>query len=138
MISGIFNVADKVFALTLVQNEGVIRLDQPNNQYQTSTSGKNRKRFCDPKSGAKEGWNNYSKDLFSYLCQEITKVRSEPETGEQLEIMMRHTFAGRNTTFSKTFLVMNLEQPNVGRSVSKHRFLLTESQFYCKILKKEC
>jgi len=61
-----------------------------------ASSMKKRKRFCDAKSGTREGkWMVEGQQLFNRLCEEVKQLRNEPETGkkfdETMRIMLRET-----------------------------------------------
>ena len=57
---------------------------------------KKRKRFCDPMSGRKKGWELKGKRLYNTLCNGVSKLREDVSTGETMEHNMREVFRIEN------------------------------------------
>ena len=92
LISDIFTVTDEAFGLILLHNEYHVWEDQQGRKGSNKTITnveKKRKRYCDAKSGSREGWMREGKELFTELCLRIVELRKRPETGVRLEEMIR-------------------------------------------------
>ena len=103
-----FTIEDEAFGIILVHNEVERWIDQlEDNSATTSTcsvqkddldSKKTNKRFCDPKSGNRDGWTKEGIELFNYLCGEVQKLRNDKETGCILEAKIRQKIVGKKRT----------------------------------------
>ena len=101
-ISEMFSVSDEAFALLLLYNEHHVWIDNMRNGEQSVDSEdegtsdtrkkKKRKRFCDPSSGRKQGWEWKGKKLYNTLCKQVRQLRECKSTGESLDKMMMERF----------------------------------------------
>ena len=99
LISEMFTIEDEAFALILVHNEVERWIDQLEEDSVTTSASsgekdivdslKTNKKFCDPKSGNRDGWTKEGIELFNYLCGAVQKLRSDKETGCILEAKIR-------------------------------------------------
>ena len=95
LISEIFSVADEAFGLVMLHNE----YDVWKGHYSKASKDNNhRKKFLDSKSGRKDGWTEEGKNLFYELCEEVKKLRDQPETGMDLEIQIKNRVLGRKVS----------------------------------------
>lgn len=105
-ISEIFSVSDEAFALLLLYNEhhvwvdnmrtGEESVDSEDEGTSKTRKKKKRKRFCDPSSGRKQGWEWRGKKLYNTLCKKVQQLREDKSTGEALEKMMMERFQLEN------------------------------------------
>ena len=79
LLSKIYTVSDEAFGLLMLFNEFHCweedvekRSGNANRLVKTSN-----KRFCDPRSGSKQGWSEDGRNLYQYLCFEVDKRRKE-------------------------------------------------------------
>ena len=93
LISEMFSVADEAFALVVLFNEYDVWEEQIIAEDEGRQPAK-KKRFCDSKSGRRDGWKREGKNLFFKLCMEVEKLRSDPETGKELEEKVKYRLAG--------------------------------------------
>ena len=92
LISDIFTVTDEAFGLIMIHNEYHVWEDHQGRKGNNNTITKvekKRKRYCNKYSGSRDGWMKEGKELFTELCLRIEKLRKQPETGVQLEEMIR-------------------------------------------------
>ena len=102
LISDIFTVADEAFGMILLHNEYHVWEDQQERKGQdniNTNAEKKRKRYCDAKSGSRDGWMKEGQELFHDLCKSIDELRKQPETGVQLEEMIRKRFMEESGTY---------------------------------------
>ena len=95
-IGEIFSVTDEAFGLLIIYNEHHVWKSQDEAKRRdpgTKETVRKRKKFCDSTSGSRQGWMTAGLDLMNDLCIEISKLRKEQETGEDLEISIRDKFA---------------------------------------------
>jgi hypothetical protein len=121
-----FSIEDEAFGLILVHNEVERWIDQLeedsaingttcNGEKDDLGSIKTNKKFCDPKSGNRDGWTKEGIELFNYLCGAVQKLRNDNETGCILEAKLRQKFVGikENTT--------DVSRPEVDDRTKKRR-----------------
>ena len=95
LISDIFSVTDEAFGLMVIHNEYHVWEDIRSRKAGSSgnaTELKKRKRYCDANSGRRDGWMKEGQLLFDKLCRRVHDLREQPETGRELEEMMRNRF----------------------------------------------
>mmetsp|Transcript_1367 Transcript_1367/g.2862 ORF Transcript_1367/g.2862 Transcript_1367/m.2862 type:complete len:681 (-) Transcript_1367:32-2074(-) len=105
-ISEMFSVSDEAFALLVLYNElhvwkeNMKQGDQPIDSEENSTDQrkrkKKRKRFCDPMSGRKQGWELKGKRLYNKLCNCVSELRENVSTGVIMEQNMMEVFRMEN------------------------------------------
>lgn len=91
LISDIFSVADEAFGLIMLHNEYDV---WKGNYFKTSKTNSNKKKFLDAKSGRRDGWTEEGKNLFYELCEEVKKLRDQPETGLEIETQIKNRLLG--------------------------------------------
>ena len=121
-----FSIEDEAFGLILVHNEVERWIDQLeedsaaggttcNGEKEDLGSIKTNKKFCDPKSGNRDGWTKEGIELFNYLCGAVQKLRNDNETGCILEAKLRQKFVGIKETNT------NVSMPEVDYRTKKRR-----------------
>lgn len=101
LISDIYTTSDEAFALLVLYNEAHVWKQQYNFEAQRindTTNGNKKwkspryaKRFCDAKSGNKQGWSEEGQNVFNALCREVDRRRAEPAS-KDLEEKIRAKF----------------------------------------------
>ena len=91
LLSKIFTVEDEAFALLMLYNELHVWESALRKKKDPSLKLE-QKRFCDAKSGRRDGWAPEGKVLYRKLCAEIKELRQDPKTGEAFEKQMRERF----------------------------------------------
>lgn len=94
LVSKIYSITDEAFGLLIIYNEHHLWMDQEEMKKQgdKGTKMRKRKRFCDCRSGNKQGWSLEGFALFNSLCHQI-KTRRE-ETIDMEEIIRNMFVAG--------------------------------------------
>ena len=107
-----FSIEDEAFGLILVHNEverWIDQLEEDSATNGTTCNGekddlgsiKTNKKFCDPKSGNRDGWTKEGIELFNYLCGAVQKLRSDKETGCILEAKIRQKIVGKKKQYCR-------------------------------------
>ena len=91
LISDVYTVHDKAYALLVIYNE----IDVWNMQATKMESGKKgtnirkRKKFCDGTSGNRQGWTRQGLNMYNRLCRELAERREE---SKEMEMKFRERF----------------------------------------------
>ena len=83
LISDMFTIADEAFGLLILYNEfhvWKLQVDQIKSGVKVK---RERKRFCDGKSGNKQGWTSEGIKCYHSLCIQVKKRRDETKTVEE-------------------------------------------------------
>ena len=102
LISDIYTTSDEAFALLVLYNEAHVWKQQydfeARRSNDTTTNGNTKrkapryaKRFCDARSGNKQGWSEEGQNVFNALCREVDRRRAEPAS-KDLEEKIRAKF----------------------------------------------
>ena len=91
LIGEMFSVTDEAFGLMIIYNEHHVWEEQEEAKrrgIELSRSNRKRKRFCDGKSGNKQGWMEAGRNIFNKLCKELKTRRDQTKDLEE-NIMSR-------------------------------------------------
>lgn len=91
LLSEIFTVEDEAFALLMLYNELHVWESALKKKKDKSVKLE-QKRYCDAKSGRRDGWAREGKVMYNKICAEIKELRQDPQTGEEFEKHMRERF----------------------------------------------
>ena len=83
LISEIFSVADEAFGLVMLYNEYDVWAGATTT---VTKENSQKKKFLDTNSERKDGWTEEGENIFYELCEEVNKLREQPETGNELEL----------------------------------------------------
>ena len=89
LISDIYTVADEAFGLLIIYNECHVWRKQDKQIKRGESVTRERKRFCDGKSGNRQGWTAEGIKLFNSLCKQVSIRRNETKNEE---LMIRNRF----------------------------------------------
>lgn len=90
LISDIYSVPDEAFGLLIIYNELHVWKKQDEQIKKGESVTRERKRFCDGKSGNRQGWTLEGIKLYNSLCRQVSDRRNETK---HEEIMIRKRFA---------------------------------------------
>eukprot|EP00536_Pseudo-nitzschia_multiseries_P013732 jgi/Psemu1/36165/gm1.36165_g len=91
LISDIFLVSDEAFGLMILHNKHHVWVNNRDRK-KDETIRRERKRYCDAKSGSRDGWMLEGVETFDRVCEELAKLRKQTETGRDLEVKLRDRF----------------------------------------------
>ena len=96
LLSKILTVEDKAFALLIIDNEHHVWLKQI--EFKQLNPGRKapryKKRYCDCKSGSKNGWTDLGINIYTELCEEV-KVRRRNSRDMEENLRERFRAEGR-------------------------------------------
>eukprot|EP00536_Pseudo-nitzschia_multiseries_P015769 jgi/Psemu1/43790/gm1.43790_g len=95
LISDIFLVSDEAFGLMILHNEHHVWVNNRDRKKDETIRHK-RKRYCDAKSGSRDGWMLEGVETFDRVCEELVKLRKQAKTGSDLEVKLRDRFQREN------------------------------------------
>merc|ERR1712194_465804 len=90
LISDIYSVADEAFGLLIIYNEWHVWQKQDEQIKKGESITREQKRFCDGKSGNRQGWTLEGIKLYNSLCRQVSVRRNETKNEE---LMIRKRFA---------------------------------------------
>ena len=89
LISDIYTVADEAFGLLIIYNKCHVWRKQDKQIKRGESVTRERKRFCDGKSGNRQGWTSEGIKLYNSLCKQVNVRRNETKNEE---LMIRKRF----------------------------------------------
>ena len=94
LISDIFTVSDEAFGLMMIHNEYRVWVEQKKikDGPDPRRKGREKKRYCDQRSGSKDGWTQEGMRVFSKLCKRVKELREGEETGREFEMLVKEKF----------------------------------------------
>eukprot|EP00536_Pseudo-nitzschia_multiseries_P015792 jgi/Psemu1/43854/gm1.43854_g len=95
LITDIFLVSDEAFGLMILHNGHHVWVNNRDRK-KDETIRRERKRYCDAKSGNRDGWMLEGVETFDRVCEELVKLRKQAETGRDLEVKLRDRFQREN------------------------------------------
>ena len=110
LISDIFSVTDEAFGLIVIYNEYHVWENLRSRKIGgggDATVLKKRKRYCDANSGRRDGWMKEGQVLFDKLCRKVHDLREKPETGRELEEMIRKRFKNESGKYDENDSISN-------------------------------
>ena len=114
LISDIFTVTDEAFVLFVFYNELECWQKQKSDIDNNGLSGRNlvkAKKFCNGRSGNREGWSKTGLDLFRKLVGEVKYRRDESKKFEE-EMRARMAVGKKDTCETPTQNLVNMENSN--------------------------
>eukprot|EP00536_Pseudo-nitzschia_multiseries_P017024 jgi/Psemu1/48996/gm1.48996_g len=123
LISDIFLVSDEAFGLMILHNEHHVWVNNRDRK-KDETIRRERKRYCDAKSGSRDGWMLEGVETFDRVCEELVKLRKQAETGRDLEVKLRDRFQlENNRNYDITSVLQHLQVVDL-RLANKNSLLI--------------
>ena len=130
LISEIYTVPDEAFGLLIIYNECHVWQKQVEQKKRKEKVTRNRKRFCDGKSGNRQGWTSEGITLFHSLCIQVRDRRKE--TKEE-EVLIRKKFAdariaveNSNTTTGTGTASSNTDEAHGDSSIAEDEYYIVD------------